>query len=284
MSSAAQIEANRLNAAASTGPATAEGKARSSRNHLKFGLFSVQNCVQPEEAAEHAKLSRALWKELSPRGPVEELLAVEIVRAAWRLQRCAAVEAQDGNSPSTQASVDRARASGHSSLRRLLQDLRHLQSDRWLRAEILNPDTDSSQLGIADAHRVVKGLADNERLKSLYFASPMSIDPINRNAQPAEFAETIRTQSEDPVVVPLPEGPIPQPTPVRDPFVKAAPQIPRNAPCPCHSGLKYKRCCGAAAPPVLAASAAAKTFEVGSEQPRDFAANVGARDFAAVVC
>jgi uncharacterized protein YecA (UPF0149 family) len=33
-----------------------------------------------------------------------------------------------------------------------------------------------------------------------------------------------------------------------------APAIPRNAPCPCHSGLKYKRCCGAAAPPVLTAS------------------------------
>ena len=26
---------------------------------------------------------------------------------------------------------------------------------------------------------------------------------------------------------------------------------PRNAPCPCGSGEKYKRCCGAAAPPVL---------------------------------
>jgi hypothetical protein len=28
-------------------------------------------------------------------------------------------------------------------------------------------------------------------------------------------------------------------------------QIPRNAPCPCKSGEKYKRCCGRAAPPVL---------------------------------
>jgi hypothetical protein len=29
------------------------------------------------------------------------------------------------------------------------------------------------------------------------------------------------------------------------------PQIPRNAPCPCGSRLKYKRCCGKAASPVL---------------------------------
>jgi len=28
-------------------------------------------------------------------------------------------------------------------------------------------------------------------------------------------------------------------------------QIPRTAPCPCGSGLKYKRCCGVGAPPVL---------------------------------
>ncbi|HEX4133356.1 MAG TPA: SEC-C domain-containing protein [Bryobacteraceae bacterium] len=28
-------------------------------------------------------------------------------------------------------------------------------------------------------------------------------------------------------------------------------QIPRNAPCPCKSGEKYKRCCGRAAPQVL---------------------------------
>jgi hypothetical protein len=29
------------------------------------------------------------------------------------------------------------------------------------------------------------------------------------------------------------------------------PQIPRSAPCPCGSGLKYKRCCGKDASPVL---------------------------------
>jgi len=38
----------------------------------------------------------------------------------------------------------------------------------------------------------------------------------------------------------------------------AAPsQVPRNAACPCGSGVKFKRCCGASAPPVL-----------GQQQPR----------------
>ena len=32
--------------------------------------------------------------------------------------------------------------------------------------------------------------------------------------------------------------------------------IPRSAPCPCKSGLKYKRCCGRNAPPMLTSKAA----------------------------
>jgi uncharacterized protein YecA (UPF0149 family) len=32
---------------------------------------------------------------------------------------------------------------------------------------------------------------------------------------------------------------------------------PRNAPCPCKSGLKFKRCCGKSATPVLGTQAAA---------------------------
>ena len=180
MASAAQIEANRSNAAASCGPKTPAGKARSSRNHLKFGLFSTQNYVRPEEAAEYTRLSKALWKDLNPVGPVEEMLAVEIVRAAWRLHRCAVAEAEDGASPVTQAAVDRARASAHNSLRRLLNDLRSLQSDRWLRAEVLRDGFDEDYIGIADTHRVIKGLADNERLKSLFLMSPIGVDPINQ--------------------------------------------------------------------------------------------------------
>jgi SEC-C motif len=269
MASAAQIEANRLNAAASSGPTSPEGKARSSRNRLKFGLFSTQNCVRPEETAEYTKLSKALWKDLNPVGPVEEMLAVEIVRAAWRLHRCTLAEAEDGATPATQAAVDRARAAAHASLRRFLNDLRQFQSDRWLRAEVLRDGFDEQHIGIADAHRVIKGLADNERLKSLFLTSPIGIDPINQPvgqaSRPVEppTAPTIRTHSAEkvgqaisspanktlaghalsvaPAVSAAGAGQSPSPQS----------QVPRNAPCPCHSGFKYKRCCGTVALPVL---------------------------------
>jgi len=117
------------------------------------------------------------------------MLAVEIVRAAWRLHRCALAEAEDGANPATQTSVDRARASAHNSLRRLLNDLRQFQSDRWLRAEVLRDGFDEEYIGIADAHRVIKALADNERLKSQFLMSPVGIDPLNQTNQ------TNRTQS-----------------------------------------------------------------------------------------
>ena len=264
MASAAQIEANRLNAAASCGPKTPDGKARSSRNQLKFGLFSTQNCVRPEESAGYTKLSKALWKDLNPIGPIEEMLAVEVIRAAWRLHRCVIAEAEGGANPATQASVDRARASAHNSLRRLLNDLRQFQSDRWLRAEALREGFDEDYIGIADTHRVIKGLVDNERLKSQFLMAPIGIDPINRSAPPAEPAATIRTQTAGPVGQALSPGTSCGGTSAPPPPFRAASEaseplipghaIPRNAPCPCHSGLKYKRCCGAAAPPVLTTS------------------------------
>jgi len=69
MASAAQIEANLLNATLSTGPASSIGKARSSRNHLTFGpLLHPKNCVPPEETRQYTKLSKAFWKDLNPVG------------------------------------------------------------------------------------------------------------------------------------------------------------------------------------------------------------------------
>jgi hypothetical protein len=57
-------------------------------------------------------------------------------------------------------------------MRRLLSGLRQFHSDRWLRAEILREGFDQSYIRIADAHRVIKGLADDERLKSRLFTAP----------------------------------------------------------------------------------------------------------------
>ena len=55
------------------------------------------------------------------------------------------------------------------------------------------------------------------------------------------FAEEIEPQDYvEPSLVPSPNRPAWQ-----QPFRRAGPKVGRNAPCPCGSGLKYKKCCGA---------------------------------------
>jgi hypothetical protein len=187
MSTEAQLNANRENARHSTGPRTAEGRSRSSQNALRFGLFSTKNCVRPDETEEYEALTSALWDDLHPQSPLQEMFATEVVRAAWRLRRCTEVEAAlaekttgdpmlDNDLLRTQTAVDRARSQSHGIIRRSLAEIRRLQAEQ---------------------------------------------PPI----------ETPTKRTETPVSATL--------------------EIGRNAPCPCHSGQKYKRCCGRNASPIL---------------------------------
>jgi uncharacterized protein YecA (UPF0149 family) len=140
MASPAQFTANRENAQHSTGPRTTEGRNRSSQNALRFGLFSTKNCVQPHETEEYEALTSALWSDMRPQGPLQEMFATEIIRASWRLRRCAEVEAAlaekttgdpmlDTDLLRTQTAVDRARSQAHGIIRRSLAELRRLQSE-----------------------------------------------------------------------------------------------------------------------------------------------------------
>jgi hypothetical protein len=157
MSTQAQIDANRQNAKASTGPRTEETKSRSARNSQKFGLFSTNNCVQPHEREEYDGFCAGLWTELAPLGSVEEVTAAEFVRSAWRLRRCAMAEETLGaqaeraqifknrmahaDHPTvdpmnysellpTQNAIDRARTSAQNGMRRAKADLDKLQAAR----------------------------------------------------------------------------------------------------------------------------------------------------------
>ncbi len=157
MATESQINANRENAKLSSGPQTAEGKAKSSRNNTKFGLFATNNCVQPDEKEEYENFCAALWNTLAPADPVEEVTAAEFVRNAWRLRRCAMAEETLGaqvarfqasqnrtrntDRPTsdpmiysdylpTQNAIDRARTSAQSGMRRAKADLDKIQAAR----------------------------------------------------------------------------------------------------------------------------------------------------------
>jgi hypothetical protein len=82
-----QLAANRASARKSTGPRTAAGKRRASRNAVTHGLFSREILVPGEDAAVLARFRRRMMARLDPADDLERLLADRIVVAAWRMRR-----------------------------------------------------------------------------------------------------------------------------------------------------------------------------------------------------
>ena len=87
MATQAQILANRRNAAKSTGPRTAEGKAAAAKNATKHGLFARYDVVISENQAAFDALREDMLAELAPEGVMESVLAARIVSLTWRLKR-----------------------------------------------------------------------------------------------------------------------------------------------------------------------------------------------------
>ena len=222
MATSPQIAANRENAQSSTGPRTAAGKSRSSANAITHGLFSARDFVPPEDREEYDQLRDELLDELQPATLLERAQCRQILSALWRLHRCAlteealAISSPEGpDTAAEQDKIDRAHGQAQRHLLAATAELRRLQTERQLRNELFPAGTDLSDLGVAGFRDIV---AVTRRLPSV----------------------TERTQSAEAVLTKQTQFP--------------APATPRNAPCPCGSGLKFKRCCGRNAPALLGAA------------------------------
>lgn len=88
-----QRQANRANALKSTGPRTAEGKARVAANALKHGLVSELRILPGlEEAGQWQYHLEQTLQDLEPEGHLECLLAERIALLLWRMRRAAKYE------------------------------------------------------------------------------------------------------------------------------------------------------------------------------------------------
>lgn len=88
-----QLAANRANAQLSTGPNTAEGKEKASRNATTFNFYGQKTPVAPwEDPAEYEAFKAEFLKELAPQGPQETWLAERAIAESWRLLRVPYVE------------------------------------------------------------------------------------------------------------------------------------------------------------------------------------------------
>ncbi|MHC4566547.1 MAG: hypothetical protein ACYTE3_12395, partial [Planctomycetota bacterium] len=94
MATKAQIDANRQNSKKSTGPKTAQGKAATSQNAVKHGLFAHEATIHGEDRGDFDLFREAFLADLRPAGVMESMLAERIVSLSWRLRRAERMESQ----------------------------------------------------------------------------------------------------------------------------------------------------------------------------------------------
>jgi hypothetical protein len=224
MSTPAQPVPNIENAQPRGGPRTEEGKANSSKNATTHGLFTARDFIRPGEHEPYSELAESLQAELAPNGPIELNLVDEIRRAMWRLRRCGEVESNlvigldDGTGyifdPMETTNAEAEKVQ------------RSVDRARSLSHRLLHKCT-------AELRKVQ---TDRNLRREAASQSP-DREPIEPTAPPARDSSFCNAGAESP-----------------GSFCKTPPQTPRNAECPCGSGLKHKRCCGKDAPAVLQAA------------------------------
>lgn len=92
MTSFAQWQANRRNAAKSTGPITQDGKDRSRCNAVRHGLTAETVIGALEDAEDYKAFEAAIIADYDAQSAVERELVLRLASALWRLRRATAME------------------------------------------------------------------------------------------------------------------------------------------------------------------------------------------------
>ena len=223
---------------ASTGPRSAEGKARSSRNALKSGIYAKSLIIPGEDPAHLDTLRDEYFQRYSPGLPEQRDQVDILVRSTWTLRRLATAEAQVWTySMDARFELSSTSPLGHA--------LAFCDSTLTRLQRIVN----STQRNYRDA------LKELERLQSL---------PINFDPPPAPVIEPV-LPPESPTPSPQPPPPASQQpietTPVNTPreFVSSTsapppPAAPKTGPAAAPKPLPYHKpgdsCCWSPADPV----------------------------------
>ncbi len=92
MSTKRKTDSARANGAKSHGPATEQGRKKSSMNALKHGLTARTVVLPNENDDEYADLLESYVQKFQPADPVEMDFVVEMVNAKWRQRRLFLIE------------------------------------------------------------------------------------------------------------------------------------------------------------------------------------------------
>jgi hypothetical protein len=150
MPSAAQVKANQANAEKSTGPTSAEGKAKASRNATTHGLATGFLHVAEADREAFHQFEANLTEAVRPQGALELETCNQLVHAGWRLQRIRTLlynlyaehQADPFITPAASAQLrqlGRYRATLEMTFYRAIKQLRDLQTRRAGRDIQLHP-------------------------------------------------------------------------------------------------------------------------------------------------
>ncbi len=133
-----RADVNRANSQHSTGPTTSIGKARSSQNSFKHGLYSEDLIIQGEDPAEFDHLRATLHGEHQPANTTEGILVDELAQHFWRMRRFRELEVRAWTPENLDswmesgllALINRSMASAERSFHKSLAALQKLQHIR----------------------------------------------------------------------------------------------------------------------------------------------------------
>jgi hypothetical protein len=269
MATPAQLAANQANAKRSTGPVTAEGKQRASKNALCHGFRSKLTVLPNEDPAEYELLAGTFEEHYPATSPIAARAVREMIDAEWRLRRVrqaidrtfyefAKIHAAKSTEPGfVEALTFRDVEMRHPHL--FKHELKYeRQFDRAWRAYRMA--SASREAGVENNAAPDPTVSATDRRASA--SGCRTPQPEHSTANNDQNATNEPNSERTPNEVRGGEAQNRAAAATRNPQVETTKiatnepnPIPRNATCPCRSGLKYKRCCGKNAPMVLSQAA-----------------------------
>src|ERR1700761_4387522 len=142
MTSFRQIDANRRNAAKSTGPTTDEGKQNSRCNAIRHGLTAETVIGALEDAEDYRAFEAAITAEYDAESAVERELVLRLASLLWRLRRATTIETGLFEIQARQLLEFRRGRDDHRKRQQVIDDIyRIAKSDNGIRQ---SPDEDSA--------------------------------------------------------------------------------------------------------------------------------------------
>jgi hypothetical protein len=218
MSSPKQRDANRRNAQLSTGPRSAEGKAKSSRNALKTGLYARGNIIGHEAPWLLEELIVQFTAEHQPASPTERSLVDQLIHTEWMLRRYCWLETEvwraagsrlspeklnhtrEGHSfieePSI-ARLQRQRRAMQRAFAEILAELRRVKSENQAKPPVdyppeayEQPDPEPEPLESTPDSPEIGFVSSNRAKRRHHVPRPPAHDPAAEDALPSCYNET----------------------------------------------------------------------------------------------